>query len=349
MNQKVTPYVSEVAKILAGVPAGCVREDEEVRQRHAVGSRTRHPPQMVVPMERGRSGRAVGAERNSRGVGAVSLNLFLSAQRVQKTSCFSKSYTLDNPMARRTQVLPTSEPPSITPQRAIELIQERLKIYEDIIKLHRQHPNVRKWESTTEGILNAALGKPNGDPHPMTKAFMYAMSSFQMGREDAYYERLHQEEMVRKKATLESVVEQLQILAPPIAQVAPGTYQFHAEIERVAGHLFRDGHYKQAALEAYIRVIDEVKVRSGLPLDGDTLMNQAFGCDGGRFPVLKFNELLTDADKDEQRGFMYLFNGIVGHRNLKAHSNRLFNDPLRAHEYLSLASLLMRVLELVTK
>lgn len=46
---------------------------------------------------------------------------------------------------------------------------------------------------------------------------------------------------------------------------------------------------------------------------------------------------------------MYLFKGIVGLRNLKGHSNRLFTDPLRAREYLSLASLSIRVLELATK
>jgi hypothetical protein len=33
-------------------------------------------------------------------------------------------------------------------------------------------------------------------------------------------------------------------------------------------------------------------------------------------------------------------------RNSKAHSNRLFNDPARGHEYLALASLLMRLLEI---
>lgn len=113
----------------------------------------------------------------------------------------------------------------------------------------------------------------------------------------------------------------------------------------MSGDLFRDGHYKQAALEAYIRVIEEVKRRSGLGLDGDSLMNQAFGCDN-RIPAFKFNNLSTDAEKDEQKGFMFLFKGIVGLRNSKAHSNRLFNDPSRAHEYLALASLLMRVLEL---
>lgn len=41
----------------------------------------------------------------------------------------------------------------------------------------------------------------------------------------------------------------------------------------MSGRLYMDGHYKQAALEAYIRVIDEVKRLSGLPLDGDRLMN----------------------------------------------------------------------------
>ena len=43
---------------------------------------------------------------------------------------------------------------------------------------------------------------------------------------------------------------------------------------------------------------------------------------------------------------MFLFKGIVGLRNSKAHSNTLFNDPSRAHEYLALASLLLRLLEI---
>ena len=114
---------------------------------------------------------------------------------------------------------------------------------------------------------------------------------------------------------------------------------FHSEIERVGGQLYRDGHYKQAALEAYIRVIDEVKARSAIADDGDSLMNKAFGCDK-QVPVIQFNRLTTDSERDEQRGIMYLFKGIVGLRNSKAHSNRLFNDPARGHEYLALASLL---------
>jgi len=62
-------------------------------------------------------------------------------------------------------------------------------------------------------------------------------------------------------------------------------YGFHPDVERVAGALYRDGHYKQAALEAFIHVITAVKDKSRLALDGDKLMNRAFGCTG-QTPVI---------------------------------------------------------------
>jgi uncharacterized protein (TIGR02391 family) len=78
------------------------------------------------------------------------------------------------------------------------------------------------------------------------------------------------------------------------------------------------------------------------------LMNRAFGCDK-QTPVIQFNGLQSDAERDEQKGIMFLFKGIVGLRNSKAHSNTLFNDPSRAHEYLALASLLLRLFESAKK
>lgn len=132
--------------------------------------------------------------------------------------------------------------------------------------------------------------------------------------------------------------------APP-----PPTHSFHPEIERVSGALLRDGHFRNAALDAYIRVIQEVKQRSGrADLDGDDLMNHAFGCDK-KTPALRFNDLATESDRNEQRGIMFLFKGIVGLRNAKAHSNTVFEDPLRAYEYLALTSLLMRLLEIAIR
>jgi uncharacterized protein (TIGR02391 family) len=240
--------------------------------------------------------------------------------------------------------------PTLTAQRGIELIQRQLQQFESVIRLRREDTEVDKWANTTEQILKAAFGEPHGQDHEMLRKFKSAgaIYVFTTDTPDSYFEERYREGMASKKAILESCLDQLHILAPPIAQVAPGQYQFHPEIERVSGDLFRDGHYKQAALEAYIRVIDDVKRRSGLALDGDNLMNQAFGCTN-RTPVLKLNSLSTDAERDEQNGFMLIFKGIVGLRNSKAHSNRLFNDPMRAHEYLAMASVLMRLLEIAQR
>jgi uncharacterized protein (TIGR02391 family) len=231
--------------------------------------------------------------------------------------------------------------PTLTPQRATELLRRQIDELDRVSLLQRDDPEVNKWKATTDAVLKAAFGSPSD----IVSRFQVAVGAVYMNMSASFYQREFQKGMSQKRAVLESAIEQLEILAPPLAQVAPGTYHFHAEIERVSGHLFRDGHYKQAAFEAYVRVIDEVKRRSGFNLDGDNLMNQAFSCDGGRIPVLKFNSLNTDEERDEQKGFMFLFKGIVGLRNSKAHSNRLLSDPLRAHDYLSLASLLMRLLE----
>jgi uncharacterized protein (TIGR02391 family) len=240
-----------------------------------------------------------------------------------------------------------SVPPTLTPQRAIELIRRQLELFGEIEKLHSDDPKAKQWHVTTTNILDAAFGKPDGEHHQNAAEFKRFTGQIIMGMGDAAYQISYRNTLQHRRAVLQSCIEQLELLASPAAQVASGQYRFHLEIERVSGQLFRDGHYKQAAFEAYVRVIEEVKTRSGLAIDGDSLMNHAFGCEG-RTPVIQFNSLQTEAERDEQKGFMFLFKGIVGLRNTKAHSNRLFNDPHRAHEYLALASVLMRVLEIST-
>ena len=74
-------------------------------------------------------------------------------------------------------------------------------------------------------------------------------------------------------------------------------------------------------------------------------MNRVFGCDGENIPMIRFNSLSNGLDKAEQRGIMNLFKGIVGVRDRKAHLNFIQNDPLKTIEYLSLSSLLMRLLD----
>jgi len=128
-------------------------------------------------------------------------------------------------------------------------------------------------------------------------------------------------------------------------------YDLHPRIKEVAFQQFENNDFKGAIQNALVEVIDQVKIKTkhpknakGRDLDGDDLMNHVFGCDNQR-PKIKFNPLKTSLDKAEQRGVMNLFKGIVGVRDRKAHLNFLQRDPLKTIEYLSLASLLMRLLD----
>ena len=240
-----------------------------------------------------------------------------------------------------------SLPPTLSPSQAIPLLQRQYVRADSVASAHFNDPQAGVWLNSTESILNQAFGRPNGEWHPNTKAFMYADSgvSLHVNMSDGEVQRDHALKTQKRKALLQGFIEQLEDLAPPSARTAPDQYVFHSEVERVSGELYRNGHYKQAALEAYIRVIERVKRLSGIADDGDSLVNKAFACDK-LTPVIQFNTLATEAEKDEQRGIFYLFKGVVGLRNSKAHSNQLFDDPRRAHEYLALASLLMRLLEI---
>jgi len=107
--------------------------------------------------------------------------------------------------------------------------------------------------------------------------------------------------------------------------------------------LFLHGNFRQAVLEAFIHVIANVKERTELEhKSADDLMNRAFSPKDGPPPV-RFNALSTSEERDERIGIWFLFEGVVGMRNYKAHLITQLDDPQRAHEYLALASLLMRL------
>ena len=245
--------------------------------------------------------------------------------------------------------------PSLPVIQAVKILRQQLERASEIERVHYDDPAIDRWTNTTEQILHAVWGKPGGEAHQNTSEFLHCLNLPFSPRRSTPPQQLqadHIERTRKRKALLEGFIDQLEVLAPPAAQTAFSQYSFHPEIERVSGELYRGGHYKQAAFEAYIKVIDEVKSQAGNPadqggrlLDGDKLMNRVFGCDN-QTPIIQFNDLANEAERDEQRGFMNLFKGIVGLRNSKAHSNRLFDDPRRAHEYLALASVLVRVMEI---
>ena len=116
----------------------------------------------------------------------------------------------------------------------------------------------------------------------------------------------------------------------------------HPEIARAASSLYRSAHYSNA-VEAAVKALNGlVRLRSGLEQDGSSLMERAFN---PSTPVLKFNSLIDQSDKDEQKGFMMLFSGAVaGLRNPRAHGF-IEDDPERALEFIAFVSLLAKLLD----
>jgi len=127
---------------------------------------------------------------------------------------------------------------------------------------------------------------------------------------------------------------------------------WHPSIRQAAEGLFTKGEYVMAVFQASVVFIDSVKGRthhpvnkSGKPLDGVDLMVHVFG---SKSPVLKLNDLKTQADENEQRGLACIAEGIVSAvRNPKGHvpQGNIALGPYEALEQLATISYLMRRLD----
>lgn len=229
----------------------------------------------------------------------------------------------------------------------IVLLQQQIEIIEPLKQLPPYSPEYKIWCNTTTKILREHFT----DEYAAMFNRIWSTSpryASQAERRKAFIKLVE-----GKGQLLQAIIQEYnRFQAEPSIDISRSpslqTYDWHTAVKAVSLRLYEDKYYAQAVEEAFKRVIKEVKRiyqdKTGQVLDGDTLMKKAFGCTN-QTPVIAFNQLQSPEDRDEQQGMMYLFKGIVGIRNKKAHDNVIQNDPIRAIEYLSLASLLMRLLD----
>jgi uncharacterized protein (TIGR02391 family) len=138
-------------------------------------------------------------------------------------------------------------------------------------------------------------------------------------------------------AAIETIVD-LGPAAPAVNQLS----ELHPRVSKVAGSLFRDGHYAQASFEAFKALEVELRKRSGLDLSGRELAEKALG---GGSPRLRLRRHAGRTGADEQEGLRFLFMGVMqALRNPRGHEVGT-NDRAETLEELAVASLLMRRLE----
>lgn len=119
----------------------------------------------------------------------------------------------------------------------------------------------------------------------------------------------------------------------------------HPEIVAVSQKLFKDGHYANAAEDAFIEINDRVKklfvkvnpTATKVP-DGHAAMNTVFS---DNVPLVEFCDRSTETGSNIQKGYMQMLAGAMSAlRNPKAHANITINQD-DAMRRLMFASMLM--------
>jgi uncharacterized protein (TIGR02391 family) len=117
----------------------------------------------------------------------------------------------------------------------------------------------------------------------------------------------------------------------------------HETIVSVAQGLFDDGYYAQATFEAYKYIDKLIQKLSGSTESGFKLMMATLS---ETSPSIGLTGCTTESEKNEQKGYQFLFAGsVLAIRNPRGHEVNLADAPDTCLDHLSLASLLLRRLE----
>jgi len=121
------------------------------------------------------------------------------------------------------------------------------------------------------------------------------------------------------------------------------TRNIHPLLPLVVRELFDDGYYAQATFEAFKFVDKEVARIARHHESGFKLMMAVFSEDS---PILNLTPCITTSEKDEQKGFRFLFAGsVLAIRNPRGHEYGVHDSPDECLDHLGVASILLRRLE----
>lgn len=111
------------------------------------------------------------------------------------------------------------------------------------------------------------------------------------------------ERIARDVASVAEAEQPREISAHPFE-----TRNIHPALPSIVKKLFDDGHYAQATFEAFKFIDKEVARLSSNSESGFKLMMAVFSDSS---PLLKLNACASTSEKDEQKGFQFLFAGSM--------------------------------------
>jgi uncharacterized protein (TIGR02391 family) len=121
------------------------------------------------------------------------------------------------------------------------------------------------------------------------------------------------------------------------------TRNIHPNLPVKVKKLFDDGHYAEATFHAFKYLDKQVQKHSRISESGFKLMMAAFDESN---PKLQLTPLKTESEKDEQKGYRFVFaGGVQAIRNPRGHEYTVVDDPDICLDHLSFVSMLLRRLE----
>jgi uncharacterized protein (TIGR02391 family) len=120
--------------------------------------------------------------------------------------------------------------------------------------------------------------------------------------------------------------------------------KLHIE-ERLWNHVKRSylsENYSTAILDAIQFIGDLIREKSGLENDGIQLIGSAFG---GENPKIKLNNLISETEKNFQKGIENIFRGLYSaYRNTRSHS-KIEDSELDAFEIITFVNHLLKIID----
>lgn len=112
------------------------------------------------------------------------------------------------------------------------------------------------------------------------------------------------------------------------------------EILEVSRDLFGSGHYNIAVAESFKALDYYIRKKTGATGSGTSLMQSTFS---SKNPQLYWSDRMTESQKNEQEGYMFLFAGAMkGIRNPTTHEFNWVEDSFVALELIVFAQHLLR-------
>ena len=117
----------------------------------------------------------------------------------------------------------------------------------------------------------------------------------------------------------------------------------HTDLNEVSYGLYKDKHYSEAVFEAVKSLNNFIKRKA--EIHKEDLAGAMAGAFNEQNPIIKLNPLETQSDIDEQKGFKFIYMGVMtGIRNIVAHEN-VEIDSETAKLYLNLVNFLYKKVE----